>query len=463
MIDRVKEFIEINNMLDIGDSVILGVSGGADSVCLLMILHELSKSMSLKLIVVHINHGIRGEDAKADYLYVEELCKELNIDFNGFHFDVTLIAKKQKLSEEEAGRKVRYETFEKVLKMKNADKIAVAHNRNDNAETILLNLFRGSGINGMIGIRACRDNIIRPLLFVDRKEIEDYLNSRDIIYKDDITNADTKYMRNKIRLDIMPDVVESVNSQAVSHIISLSEQLSEVENYLENETNKCYDLTIKKDENSRELLYKEFVKLDLVIKKRIIRKAIGETTGKLKDITKVHIDNILELFNKETSKEISLPYGLFAKRTYESVLLHKNKSVYNNSYALEISTETTYNIPDKGNIKFTLKNGGLEEISEKLYTKYFDYDKIKDKLFLRTRQEDDYLTIDSLNHTKKLKAYFIDNKIPKEERSNILLLAEGSHILWVIGYRISNAYKVTEKTKRILEVQFSGGSNAKKY
>jgi tRNA(Ile)-lysidine synthase len=461
MIDKVKQYIKENKLLEERDSVILGVSGGADSVCLLVVLYELSKIMALKLTAVHIHHGIRGEDALSDYLYVERLCKNFGIEFIGFHFDVVRMAKDEKLTVEEAGRKVRYETFEKVLKEKNADKIAVAHNRNDNAETILLNLFRGSGITGLTGIKPCRGNIIRPLLFADRKEIEDYLNSRNIEYRTDVTNNDTRYIRNKIRMDILPAVRSGVNSQAVGHIIDLSAQLNEVENYLDAQTDKKYHFIVKDTESGKELNYKELGILDGVIKKRIIRKALEEISGKLKDITKVHIEDILELFDKEVGKQISLPYGIVAKRTYDSVLLCHNKiDRENESYSINIDKAGTYILPDGGSISFSINNISLEEIAEDLYTKYFDYDKIEYVLSLRTRLEGDYLTIDSFNHIKKLKSYFIDNKIPKEDRANILLLADGSHILWVIGHRISNAYKVTERTTRVLKVHFDGGNNA---
>ena len=200
MVEKVFKFIKENRIFDSGDSVILGVSGGADSICMLTVLCKLKHRLNLKLYVVHVNHGIRGGDALEDENFVKEFCEKENLSFFPYHINVPEIVKKTGMSEEEAGRRERYRIFYELANELKADKIAVAHNLNDNSETILFNMFRGTGIKGMTGIPVQRDKIVRPLLCVTRAEIEAYLDSLNISYCMDITNKSTEYTRNKIRL-----------------------------------------------------------------------------------------------------------------------------------------------------------------------------------------------------------------------------------------------------------------------
>ena len=206
-IDTLSHFIKDNNLIEKGDRIVLGVSGGADSICLLHILNELKKALEIRLFVVHINHGIRGEEASRDENYVREFCKKLNVEFFSFHYNIPKVADMLKISEEEAGRKARYESFENVSKdiskIEKIDiskiKIAVAHNKNDTAETMLHNLTRGSGISGLKGILAKNGRIIRPLLSFTRDEIEEYLDKNKIKYMTDSTNLENEYTRNILR------------------------------------------------------------------------------------------------------------------------------------------------------------------------------------------------------------------------------------------------------------------------
>jgi len=454
MLKKIENYIKDNNLISENDRIILGVSGGADSVCLFLVLLEMKKIIPLELNVVHINHGIRGEEASEDSNFVEKLCSENGICCQVFKFDVTNIAKQRGISVEEAGRDVRYETFQKVAKEKNAGKIAVAHNLNDNAETILLSLFRGTGIKGLTGIKAKRNNIIRPLLCVERRNIEDYLNEKQVSYRTDSTNAQDVYARNKIRNSVLPEVVKSINSAAVSHIVSAGASLEEIENYLESQTLKVY--------NGNVIEISEFVELDIVIKKRIIRKAIEETAGKLKDITATHIEDVLSLCKKEVGKYITLPYGLRAIRTYDEIVIEEATSKEDKlGILLDLEQEGEYEIPYlMGKIKLSyIDNNQNLKIEENMYTKCFDYDKIKDTLHLRTRKEGDIIQINPNGNTKKIKSYFIDEKIPSKERDNVLLVARDNHVLWVIGHRKSEAFRVTKDTKKIIRLEYYRGQN----
>lgn len=461
MTGKINDYVKRNKLIADNDSVILGVSGGADSVCLLIILNELSRQMQLELTVVHVNHGLRGIEAWEDCEFVRQLCKKLQVEFREFTFDAAGIAKSRKISVEEAGRCIRYETFEQVRQEKKASKIAVAHNKNDNAETILLSLFRGTGITGLTGIRPVREHIIRPLLCVSRAEIEEFLNAENISYRTDKSNFEDIYSRNKIRLNILPEIIEGINSQAVNHIINAGEQLREIEEYLEVQTKKEYLRLVKSSSVGLEIKSSGLVALDIVLQKRIIKKAVIEAAKCAKDISGVHIMEVLNLFLKHPGKQISLPYGVTALRTYDSVVIiemgkEKEKQEF---FAVKVSGEGKYTLPEGlGIVSISIKNRlNMKENMKELYTKCLDYDKIESDLLLRTRLEGDYFIIDSFGHKKKLKSFFIDSKIPREERDKIPLLAQGSHILWIAGYRISAGCRVTENTVRVLEVRFDGG------
>lgn len=454
MLRKVEKYIKENNLIENNDLIVVGVSGGADSVCLFLVLLEMKKIFSLKINVVHINHGIRGIEADEDAEYVEKLCLEHGVCCEVFKFDIPGIALQRGISLEEAGREVRYETFQKVCVEKNAQKIAVAHNLNDNAETILLSLFRGTGIKGLTGIKAKRNNIIRPLLCVERIEIEEYLKEKDISYRTDSSNLQEVYSRNKIRNTILPEVVKGVNSSAISHIVSAGKSLDEIEKFLESQTLKFYNGNVINIDN--------FMELDIVIKKRIIRKAIEETAGKLKDITSTHVEDVLSLCGKEVGKYIMLPYGLQAVRTYSEIVIENTGSEEKKQdIFIDLVKEGDYEISDnKGKIKLSIidKNEYLK-IVENMYTKCFDYDKIKDTLHLRTRKEGDIIQINPNGNTKKIKSYFIDEKIPSKERDKVLLVARDNHVIWVIGHRKSEAFKVTEETKKIILLEYYRGQN----
>ena len=238
-IDTLSHFIEENHLIEKNDRIVLGVSGGADSICLLHALSRIQKALEIRLFVVHINHGIRGEEARRDEDYVKKFCEKLGIRFFGYQYDIPSMAKVLKLSEEEAGRKARYEAFEKVSKEialgegidLNKIKIAVAHNKNDNAETILHNLSRGSGISGLKGILVKNNNIIRPLLAFSRDEIEEYLCKNNIEYMTDSTNLENEYTRNILRNEVFPVLEKKVNSNVINNIYKSSVIVSEADQY----------------------------------------------------------------------------------------------------------------------------------------------------------------------------------------------------------------------------------------
>lgn len=448
MISKVFDFIKQNKILEHNDSVLLGVSGGADSICMLYILDELKSEMSLKLSVVHVNHMIRGEDAQRDADYVKKICNLLGVPFNQVNIDVLTLAKKNGISEEEAGRQARYETFIKMAEEYNINKIAVAHNLNDNSETVLFNLFRGTGIKGLTGIPVKRDKIIRPLLCCTRTEIEEYLKEKNIIYCTDATNIETEYTRNKIRLEVLPYIKENINKKAEYNIVNAAENLEEILDFIEQQTEKAYKMYV-----DGAFLSESGFTLHTAVLNMVVRKMIEHQAGKLKDITKTHVKSVVKLKDMEVSKKVNLPYNLIAERTYKGIVIKKNEEekVEQISETLFINGKICNN--SKVEVFLETKEVDAENIPELVYTKWLDYDKIN-KLSLRNRQKGDYIVIDDLGSRKKLKDYFIDEKVPREERDKILLVADGSHIVWIIGYRISAYYKVTNSTSNIIKITY---------
>ncbi|NLP33827.1 MAG: tRNA lysidine(34) synthetase TilS [Clostridiales bacterium] len=475
MVQKVKDYIKQNNMIEKGDRIVLGVSGGADSVCLLYMLYKIYKEEDVSMVVVHVNHGIRGDEAKKDERFVAELCEELNVEYLSFTYPVPQIAEVENLSEEEAGRKVRYEAFFQVCKDKRCNKIAIAHNKNDIAETVLFNLFRGTGIRGMAGIAPTAKRrldsgevmIIRPLLCLERMEIEEYLQERNLSFQIDATNLLNVYTRNKIRNHIVAYASEEINQNAVANISNLASQLREIENYINGQVEQQYSiLTSYTGDDTIALEVCGFQSHDIVIQKGIIRKIICTLAGRLKNLESKHVDQVLSLLTKQVGKQIDLPYCIVAVRDYDRILFHIGKgdgkgereaSEECSRVSIEISKPGKYYLPKlQKNLEINIINYEKKQtIPKSSCMKWFDYDKIENTVIIRNRNEGDYIQINASGGRKKLKDYFIDQKIPRDERDNILLVTDGSHIMWILdnGSRMSEKYKVDENTKQILLIK----------
>ena len=467
---RIEKFIQKYHMLTCGDRVIAGVSGGADSVCLFLMLLELREKIGFDLIAVHVHHGLRGEAADQDQRFVEALCEQHRIPLEIFRVNLESIAKKRKQSLEEAGRMVRREAFDSVCKKYGGNKIALAHHQNDNAETLLWNLSRGTGLDGLGGIRPVNGKFIRPLLCMNRKEIEEYLAKRKQSYCIDETNAETDYTRNKLRHLVLPILEEQVNSAVVRHMNETMEQIWELQEYMQEQVEAAYQECVQEHFEKAcwiQIQQKSFETFPELIKKMVIRKGMEQVGGKKRDLSHKHVDVMMELMNKQVGRTLDLPYEMHAKRNYEGIRLEKQRTYsFGEEKKAEIMQEcmSELNIPGETiladrNLKLRCKilekpkNLSIKDIPQKIYTKWFDYGIIKSSLYIRTRQAGDTIVIDEKGHQKKLKNWFVDEKIPKEVRDSQLLLAENNEILWVLGHRMSQAYQVKQSTKWILQIE----------
>lgn len=434
---KIENYIEEKSLIESGDNVVIGVSGGADSVALLLVLDSLKQKLGLKLFVVHVNHGLRKE-AFEEADYVKSLCDERNIPFYLYEKDVKEISKQLGIGTEEAGRKVRYEAFSEVLEKVGAGKIAVAHNSNDKAETMLFNLVRGTGLTGLISIPCERGAVIRPLLCVERKEIEEFLNKEHIRFYTDASNLTDDYTRNRIRNNILPLLTKEVNKEAVAHMCKTAGQLGELGDYLKNVVDKAFTECVLKCETGLvEFDKKLLLGQDTYIQKLLVKRAIDELVPGNRDITQTHIESVTGLLNKEGTKSVNLPYDIEAVSSYDTLSLSTKEISFEGSYIME--TEILQNKEGFDYGKFQ-------------YTKCFDYDKIDKSLVLRKREQKDVICVNANGGTKKLKDFMIDEKIPQRQRDFVPIVACGSDVLWVVGYRMSEAYKVSKETKRIIRI-----------
>lgn len=460
MREKVVAYIRKYHMLEQGGRVVAGVSGGADSVCLLHLLVSLARQFGLKILAVHVHHGLRGEEADRDMEFVRELSKKWEVPCLAVCRDAGAYAREHGLSVEEAGREIRYQAFYEAAEKMGGARIAVAHHQEDQAETILHNLFRGSGLKGMGGMSPVRGDVIRPLLCVGRREIMDYLKEYGISYCQDSTNNSAEYTRNKLRHRVLPMVCEEINAGAVAHIVAAGERMRQAEAYFEKEAARLLQ-EYGKWEGGNEGRYRRvgipagtMADFPDILRGYVVMEMIGELSKSRKDISSVHVEQILDLIGKRTGREFALPYGLRAYKEYDMLWVKTGER------ERKEQAKMLLNHPSFSTECFPVSvlREKYQKIPEKKYTKWFDYDRIIQCLEIRTRRPGDYLEINREHGRKKLKNFLIDQKVPARERERIWLLADGSHILWIPGMRISEAYKITEHTTRILKVQLCGGN-----
>ncbi|ADH61698.1 tRNA(Ile)-lysidine synthetase [Thermoanaerobacter mathranii subsp. mathranii str. A3] len=462
MIDKVISTIKRYKMIKENDKIVMGVSGGPDSLCMLDILYNLKDLFNLKLYVVHVNHMIRGEEARRDAQFVENICCKLKLPFFLFEKDVKKIAKEMGYSEEEAGRYVRYQAFEEVLKEVKGNKIAVAHNKNDVVETVFLNLIRGAGMTGLIGIKPVNGNIIRPLIEIERKEIEIYLKEKGLKPALDFTNYEDLYKRNKVRLKLIPFINETFEVDIIKNIYRMAKIILEENDYLEKECEKIFNEVCY---FNQEEIFADIEKLRVqhpAIQRRLVRLMYQKLKGDIYGLEYIHVEDVLSLLDKPTSSKIDLPFEIEALKSYNNLIMRKVKQKEVKTFWAKLNIPGITNIDGIGQFKTTVL--GIEEV-KKLdigkYTKFFDYDKIQKDVVIRNRQAGDVFSPLNMGGSKKLKEFFVDEKIPREIRNSIPLLAIGNEIVWVVGYRMSDKFKVDKNTKKVLVIEYTKEENKK--
>ncbi|NMA86779.1 MAG: tRNA lysidine(34) synthetase TilS [Tissierellia bacterium] len=457
MKEQVLNNIREYNLIENGDNVVIGLSGGPDSMALLYVLLEIEE-IDFNIHIAHVNHGVRGKEALADEIFVEKLAKKLNLPYYSIQVNMNQYAKDKGISSEEAGRKLRYGFFHEILRKIGGGKIAVAHNKNDQAETLLMRIFRGTGIDGLRGMDFISEDIIRPILNIHRAEIEKYLDDRNIETRLDKTNLEPIYNRNKVRLELIPYIEENFNPNIINTLWRTSRIATIDSDFLEKYTEKSYNNMMKKKGKHSIILNREdFLKEEQSIQQRIIRNSIIDINGSIQGITERHIISILELFIEgNTGKSINLVDNLIARTNYEEIIIEKKRDLEKKDYLYEIPIDDIIYIEALG-LKITtevIPANNIDYNNIDNFTKYFDFEKINGKLYIRNRKAGDRFTPYGMIGSKKIKDYFIDEKVSKDKRDEIPILIDKNNIIWVIGYRISDLYKITEGTKKVLRISF---------
>ena len=471
MKNEVEQFL-LEQQLIPCNGFVVGLSGGADSVCLLLLMSEISSEYGIPLHAVHVHHGIRGESADEDARFCERLCERLSVPFHLYRIDIPKEAKEQGIGEEEAGRAARYRFFLETAEQVGAAAVAVAHHRDDNAETVLFRMCRGTGLRGLCGIpKVSRPypnsdiRLIRPLLSYGRDEIRAELETRGEEYRTDETNNGNDYTRNYIRNQIMP-ALSVVNANASGHFSALAEQAQQIMELVSSETERAYSLSV----NGNTVCRKELMAFTEIIRREVLLRFAKKMAGAEKDFTKEHAEAMERLLAGPVSKQLCLPYHLLAESTYDGIVIvsgGKDSQDDADSLKREVSDEMK-DLAEGRNSEILLTDGEYplgdgriltvrvrdmipgEPVSKKKWNKWFDCDMIKSVPVLRTRQEGDFFVIGKDGGRKLLREYFVSEKVPRAQRDSVRIVASGSEVLWIPGMRGTENYLVSERTKRVL-------------
>jgi tRNA(Ile)-lysidine synthase len=453
LIEKVERFCLEQKLFKRGDKIIIGFSGGADSTALLTFFYHIRSRYRLSLLAAHVNYHLRGSESKRDEEFVQEFC---------FHHNISLVKKDAKLKEvknvENQAREIRMEYFQKLLKLYKANKIALAHQREDQAETVLFRFMRGAGLHGLSGIEAKHFPLIHPFLPVSKAEITAFLQAENISWREDSSNHSLLYSRNKIRNQMIPWIEENINSNIVNHIHTLSFILSDADDILQ-------DLARKKLNQMQTGKEKEILKLDIQLLKKcnstlrfyIYQNVYQQICNHKQDFYHIHFQNIEAILPSSGSKQIFLPHEVVVLKEYDelSFLSQDSLQTVNVENSREItSIRTRFSFED---FRISMKKYKLLPKKRYVYENkeeaFFDYDKISFPLVIRHRQPGDKFIPFGMTHSKKLKDFFIDEKVPKFERDKLLVFADSEKIIWIGEMRIDARVALDENTKNILKLR----------
>lgn len=454
---KVQAMVEENHMFPKGAEIVAGVSGGADSVALLHILNSWREREEWALTAVHVHHGLRGAAADEDQAFVERLCADWGVPCRVYRFDVAAEAEKRGLGEEETGRLLRYAAFREAAGERG--RIAVAHHQNDQAETLLMRLCRGTGLKGLAGMRPVRGNICRPLLSCSRAEIERYCLAEGLAFREDESNREVKYTRNKLRHHVLP-VLEEINPHAAAHIARTAALLADDGEYLEECAAALFAaLERPAPEGAVSLDREGLQRAHPAMRRRVLRLALGRFASA--DVSLVQIEALEELLRKPTGKSRCFLRGIRAENRYGTLRIAQGAAGAAEAFCYALPPEGEVSIPEIGAVvSLSLQNEKNGEICGGGCTNVFDYDKIMQRisgreetggLTCRTRRPGDAICLK--NGRKKMKDLWIDEKIPREQREAWPLVAAGEEILWAPGLRASVRFLPDGQTTRYLQIR----------
>ncbi|WP_165613577.1 tRNA lysidine(34) synthetase TilS [Desulfotruncus arcticus] len=455
MAEKIKE----HAMVTAGETIVVGVSGGADSVSLLHILYMLKDELKIKLVVAHLNHRFRGAEADADAKFVSELAERWHLEAYVESRDVPAYKNTRGVSAQVAAREVRYNFLSEVATKTGAARVALGHHADDQTETILLHFIRGTGTRGLRGMLPVRDNFfIRPLLTIRRKEIESYCKQHGLAYRHDASNDKSKYLRNRLRLELVPLLESQYNPNLIQAINRLGEIIREEDEYLDQQAGKAYrQAKLASGGGTVRLDRDRLLAIPLALRNRVIRMAWFEICGDSDDLEYKHINKVLEIIKGGGGyRQIALPRGVTCVKNYnlvEFTINHAKEAIPFYQYLINIPGITP--IPEVGmsvGAQLLAREDVPELSGAEPWEAFLDYDSLSMPLVVRRRLNGDRFMPLGLDGTIKLKKFFIDNKIPVNIRNYIPLVVSGADIVWVAGQRPGDKWKVTDETITVLRL-----------
>jgi len=451
-LEKVKSTISKYSMLSGGETVLVGLSGGPDSGCLLLALNLLKDEFNLKLHALYVDHGLRPAETPEEIEFCKNLCEGLTIPLGVKSIDVKAYAAEQGMNKQEAARELRYRVFDETLSETKADKVALGHNADDQIETFLMRFVRGAGPKGLSGIPSVRGKVIRPLIGTERSEIEKFLDEQGAGYMIDSSNLKEDYLRNRLRLLVVPEI-RKINphiSQTVSRTLDI---LTEEESYFEIIVTKTLmKLICRKTDLRIELFLSPLEAMDRVILRRVLRRAIDETKG-LRSIEFIHIEAIIELIRRgRHGDRLYLPKGLRVIKNYSTLLITAEAPQRIGRAALNVPGETV--LEDIRAVIRVSVEGRVESYGDGKAVAVFDAEKVGTVLTVRPREKGDLFYPIGFGKRKKLQDFFVDEKVPRDERDAVPIVVSGDNIVWIAGYRGDDRFKVAEATKRFLKLEF---------
>lgn len=441
----VKAYILKYNMIEKGDTIWVALSGGSDSVCLLHVLQKLSKELELSIKAIHINHQIRPKEAMNDQMFCEELCKKLDIPFILKSINVKDYQKKHKMTLEQAGRNVRYEIFSSL-----DGKVALGHHQDDQVETIIMNLLRGTSGDGLMGIKPVNGKYIRPLLDITKKDILIYLDKHNLTYQTDSTNLANQFSRNAIRNRVLPLFDEVMKKDVKSNILSLSDLISIDMDYLNQQASKEAKMILVKNNNLVLIDNNKLSILNKAVSSRVLRQAIILFKGNVIDVEAIHIEQLLKICHEnQTGKGMDLPGQISVLVQFGYTYIYTPKELKKIDYELKIPGEVFIKEKNLFYIASICEDYNIEKNESNCFC--FFYNNIKEPLHIRSRQDGDLIYPAKGNGRKKLKKYYIDKKIDRFKRNDLLLITEGNNILYIQDREYGKEY-LPKKGKKYLKI-----------
>jgi tRNA(Ile)-lysidine synthase len=462
--DKIYSYVREQNLFYPGEKVVVAVSGGADSVCLLHILNNLKSRLDITLHVAHFNHGLRGRESDSDARFVARLVKKLGLPLSLGSDDVEGLRKFKKISLEEAARETRYEFFADVAAKENGECVAVAHTRDDNVETILMHILRGSGMSGLRGLlpasvlqfgqdKLCL-NVVRPLLAITRDEVEAYCRFHKIKPRVDSSNKSITFTRNRIRLQLLP-VLRTYNPRVDEALIRLANIANEETSYLEEQAAQLWSEIAEEYGSAVSLDIKKIIHLPGIIQRQILLWAVKYLRGSTRDIEAFHVEDMIKFISKPAGKTLCLPQGLRLNTVHNQLILSRDEVEIcpfppMEEHVLAVPGETE--IPGWVVKAEVLKNA--DSGFEGNFIARLDYDRTGKQLKVRCRQQGDFFQPLGMSQPKSLQKFMIDSKIPRNWRDHIPLVCNQEQVLWIVGWRIDDRYKVRPGTGKILRLEF---------